>query len=371
MSRFFIVCGEASGELHASNLVKELKLRAPFAEFSGFGGKKIAAQGVDVVFDYEKIAFMGFKEVFLHLKTILSALKFCKTKLLEFKPDAVILFDYPGFNMRIAEFARKNGIIVIYYISPQIWAWKENRIKKIKRNIDLLICILPFEKKYYKKHNYEVQYFGHPLVKLIEAHKTDSDFIEKYKGKKVIAILPGSRKQELARMLAEMTKVVKYFSEYYFIVAASSNMDISCFEQVKLTTNIEIVFGKTYDVLSIAHAGIIKSGTSTLEAALFNLPMVVCYKTSAITYQLSKIFAKVKFISLVNLIANKPIVVELIQKNMNEISIKEELSKILNNENYRLNMLENYSKLKSELGNTEAYRSAAQYINEFLKKKFR
>jgi len=367
MPKYFLIAGEPSGDMHAAKLIRELKKLDSNSEFIAFGGEIMKSEGAEIIFDYKKIAFMGFIEVFLNLPQILSAMRKCKIAIRQIRPDAVILIDYPGFNLKIAAFAKSIGLKVIYYISPQIWAWKENRVKKIKKHIDQMICILPFEADFYKKHQYTAYYYGHPLIDTIKEFRPDSQFAEKYKNRKVIAVLPGSRKQEVNRMFEVMTRVAEYFPEYHFILAIASNIDVSLIEKFQLSENISMESGKTYDIMKIADAGIIKSGTSALEAAIFNLPQVVCYKTSPITYRLARFFAKVSFISLVNLIANRKIVCELIQHEMNAENIKMELDKILTDDQYRQNMLNGCAEVITKLGDGTTSSRVAKRIEDFLK----
>lgn len=363
MPKYFIIAGEASGDLHASNLVRELKKTDPSVVFTGIGGNRMKEQGVNIVFDSGKIAFMGFAEVFLHLPVIFKALRLCKKELLDFQPDAVILVDYPGFNMKIASFAKKHHFKVIYYILPQIWAWKVRRVFKLKKLVDLLICILPFEPDFYAKFNVKAFYCGHPLVSLVSEFQPDICFTERYKDKKVVAVLPGSRKQEVSEILPVLYPVFRLFPAYHFVIAATSNLSPSCYQLPEDIPNAEVVFDKSYDILHLAEAGIITSGTATLETALFNVPMMVCYKTSGLTYYISKQLIKVKYISLVNLINQEQTVKELIQHNFNPEEIKNELEKLLFDEKYRNEMKMAFQKLRDSLGSGSASQKAAAIIS--------
>ena len=367
--KYYFVAGEASGDLHGSKLLRELALIDTEATFRGFGGDKMAAFGLDIVVHYKKIAVMGFKEVFLNLRTVLNALKVAKNDILNFKPDVLILIDYPGFNLRMAKFAKEHGFKVIYYISPQLWAWKEGRIDTIRQNVDKMICILPFEKEYYAKWDYEVDYVGHPLVEAIETHQPSNDFITKHSltQKPIIAILPGSRKQEIQKILPVLVSVQKHFPNYKFVIAATSNFSADFYKAAAGSEDITLVFDETYDLLSNAKAGLITSGTATLETALFGLPLIVCYSTTSLTYHISKTFIKIKYISLVNLILDKPAVKELIQNELSSENITKELGKILEDEAYRNEMLGNLAQLKHVLGEEKASKKAANIIYTFIK----
>ncbi len=285
--RYYIIAGEASGDMHAANLVKEIKVLKPNFEFRGWGGDKMQAQGVTLVKHYRDLAFMGFIEVAQNLKTILSNLSFCKKDILSYKPDAVILVDYPGFNLRIAEFLKQNRIKVFYYISPQIWAWKQSRVHKIKRSVDKMLVILPFEKSFYKKFNYDVEFVGHPLLDEIqEITKSTDDFAQLHvpQNKKIVAIIPGSRTQEIASMLPIMLKSAKKFPEYNFVIAAAKSIPDDFYKKFSLDLNVFIVRNQTYCLLRYAHAAMVTSGTATLETALFAVPEVVCYKGNYFSY---------------------------------------------------------------------------------------
>ncbi|MEA3495252.1 MAG: lipid-A-disaccharide synthase [Bacteroidota bacterium] len=368
MSKYYIIAGEASGDLHGSNLISEIKKLDKNAVFRGIGGNMMEQQGVSLNEHYKNTAFMGFKEVILNLHKISKILKKCKSDILKFNPDVVILIDYPGFNFRIADFAKKNDFKVVYYISPQIWAWKENRIKKIKKNIDTLISILPFEQEFYKKHNYKVEYAGHPLVENINKFQADKNFLinNKLNDKELIAILPGSRKQEIQKILEVLISVKNDFKDYNFVIAGSSNFSESFYRDIIKDENIAIIFEKTYDILFHAKVALITSGTAVLEAALFELPLVVCYKTTSLNYQIFKRLAKVKYISLVNLILDKEAVKELIQSNLNKLNLKDELDLLLNDEK-RINQLkQNYQDLRILLGNANASKNAAEIINKTI-----
>jgi lipid-A-disaccharide synthase len=354
--RYYVVAGEASGDLHASNLIKQLVRKDPSAQFRGWGGDLMHAAGTTLVKHYRHLAFMGFAEVLLNIRTILNNLSFCKQDILEYKPDVLILVDYPGFNLRIAQWAKKQGIRVVYYISPTVWAWKENRIKTIKQSVDLMLVILPFEKPFYDKWNYEVTYAGHPLLDAIHDLPADELQFEK----PVIAILPGSRKQEIKAMLPIMLEVIPKFPDYEFVIAGASSIPDELYEEVIGDRKVPVIKNKTYALLRVSHAGLIKSGTSTLEAALFNVPQVVCYKASAISYAIARQLVKIKYISLVNLILDKPSVTELIQNDLNAERLVEELTLVLGPK--REAVLHDYQTLKNILGSGGASEKAADAI---------
>ena len=364
--KYYIISGEASGDLHGSNLMKALIEKDATAEIRFWGGDLMQEVGGTLVKHYRELAFMGFAEVLINIRTIFKNIKHCKKDVLEFKPDVLILIDYPGFNMRIAKFAKKQGIKVHYYISPQIWAWKENRIKKIKRDVDEMSVILPFEKDFYeKKHNFPVHFVGHPLIDAI-SNRTQVDeakFKEEYQlsNKPIIALLPGSRKQEIKKMLSIMLKMADKFKAYQFVIAGAPSQDFEFYQQFITSENVRFISNKTYDLLSISYAAIVTSGTATLETALFKVPEIVCYKTSWISYQIGKRLIDLKFISLVNLIMDKEVVKELIQNEFNVPNLEIELSKILE-ENNRRQLFSDYFDLELKLGGKGASKKVAELI---------
>ena len=366
--KYYIIAGEASGDLHGSNLITELKKLDPSASIRCWGGDKMQQAGAELVKHYRDLAFMGFTEVLMNLRTIFKNLAFCKEDILQNKPDALILIDYPGFNLRIAKWAKDQGIKVIYYISPQVWAWKENRVKMMKQTIDKMLVILPFEKEYYKnKWNWEVEYVGHPLVEVIERYKTQSKSVQ-LSGKPIIALLPGSRKQEILKKLPIMLEVSRSFPAHQFIVAKAPGVDEQFYDDLlKPYSNISYVSNQTYDLLLQSKAALVTSGTATLETALFGIPEVVCYKGSYLSYQIGKRLVKVKFISLVNLIMDKLVVKELIQNDLTANKLENELKQLLTSET-RISELQNdYKELKSLLskgGNASS--KAARSIVDFL-----
>ncbi len=372
--KYYIIAGEASGDLHASNLMKELKKNDPSAEFRFWGGDLMQQQGGTLVKHYRELAFMGFAEVAANLRTILNNIKLCKTDIRNYKPDAIILVDYPGFNLRIAEFAHNEDFRVFYYISPQIWAWKTSRVHKIKKFVDRMFVILPFEKGFYKKFNVDVDFVGHPLLDMIEQlPKEDPQAFRKknkLSGKLIIALLPGSRQQEISKILPLMLSVCSVFPDYQFVVGGAPSIDESYYRQFFTEGDVQIVFGQTHDLLRNSFAALVTSGTATLETALFEVPEVVCYKGSFISYHIAKMVVDkelVKYISLANLIMDREVVTELIQNDLNTENLKKELDLIINNkENYQ-RIKTDFISLKEKLGGAGASRKTAGLIMGYLK----
>ncbi len=366
--KFYFVVGERSGDLHASNLIKQLKLQHPGTEFRGLGGELMEQSGATLFKKYNEVAFMGFWEVFINLRVILKNLQEVQNDILRFAPDVIVLVDFAGFNMKIAAFAKLNNLKVFYYISPKIWAWNQKRAFKIKRLVDRMFVILPFEQEFYQKFDYKVDFVGNPVLDAIRSFSSDKDFAAQEKfTKPVIALLPGSRKQEVANMLTLLQTLSQNFPEFQFVVAAVSNLPATLYTDSLAGTGIRIVVDRTYDLLQIAYAAIVTSGTATLETALFEVPQVVVYKTSPITYTIAKSFIKVKYISLVNLVANKEVVKELIQKEFNEENLKNELKKCLYDKSFRQQQLENYKKMKETLGTIPASENTARLMLQYLK----
>ena len=365
--KYYIIAGEASGDLHGSNLIKEIKHLDPAASIRAWGGDLMKDAGASLVKHYRDLAFMGFLEVIKNLPTILQNIKFCKQDIEAWQPDVLVLIDYPGFNLRIADWAKKHGCKVVYYIAPQVWAWKENRVKKMKLCIDKMFCILPFEKDYFKnKWNWDVTYVGHPLLRVIESFKSTNPLVTD--NKKVIALLPGSRKQEIVKMLPIMLSVTPHFPAYTFMVAQAPGQDAPFYNRFLMGyANVTLIKNSTYDLLSIADAALVTSGTATLETALFKVPEVVCYKTSKFSYQIAKWLVKIKFISLVNLIMDKEIVQEIIQENLTEQHLTTALRNITENEAKRKEVMDNYQMLHTLLaaGGGEASAKVAQEIVAF------
>ncbi len=374
--RIYIIAGEASGDLHASNFVKELKLLYPQIELRGWGGDLMQNAGVNIVKHYRELAFMGFIEVIKNLRTILKNIKICVKDIEEYKPDAVFLVDYPGFNLRIAQKIKSKNYKIFYYISPQVWAWKQNRVHKIKKLVDKMFVILPFEKDFYKKFNFNVEFVGNPLLDAIHQYKCGvvacNDATNPFRlknnldDKKIIALLPGSRKQEILVKLPLMLSVIDNFSDYQFVVAAGPSLPSDFYDQFKIPQKVSIVTGQTYDLLNNSYAALVTSGTATLETALFNVPEVVCYKGSSASYQIAKRLIKVKYISLVNLICDKEVVKELIQHELNTANIKRELEKITLNQSYRDELMANYAQLHKMLGGPGASKNVANAVFKSL-----
>jgi len=363
--KYYIISGEASGDLHGSNLIKELRKLDTTADIRCWGGDKMQEAVAVLVKHYKELAFMGFVEVIKNLPTILQNIKFCKQDILQFKPDTLILIDYPGFNLRIAKWAKQKGIRVVYYIAPQVWAWKESRVKQMKLCIDKMLCILPFEKDYFKdKWNWDVEYVGHPLVEVIEQSKLQAGE-EALSDKPIVAILPGSREQEIIKKLPVMLSVSKSFPEYQFIVAQAPSIDESFYQPFLAPyPNVSCVQNRTYELLQQSKAALVTSGTATLETALFGVPEVVCYKAGNISYQIGKRLVKIKYISLVNLIMDRLVVKELIQDDMTTDKLAEELNTLLNDEQKKDRLSKDYKELKELLskgGNASA--KAAFSIN--------
>ncbi|GIZ09100.1 lipid-A-disaccharide synthase [Flavobacterium sp. UMI-01] len=369
--KYYIIAGEASGDLHGANLMKALYQEDPEAEIRFWGGDLMQQVGGTLVKHYRDLAFMGFAEVLFNLKTILGNIKICKNDIMAFQPEVIIFIDYPGFNMRIAQWAKKLGFKTHYYISPQIWAWKENRIKAIKRDIDKMFVILPFEKTFYEdKHHFPVAFVGHPLIDAIHNQKdsTSANFRTEHhlSDKPIIALLPGSRKQEITKMLAGMLSVVDDFPDYQFVIAGAPSQDFSFYEPFITQQNIHFVANKTYALLQNATAALVTSGTATLETALFKVPEVVCYKGNWISYQIAKRIITLKYISLVNLIMDEEVVTELIQDDFNPKNIKRELSKILEPA-HRTALVQKYDALEHKLGGRGASQKTAHLIVSDLK----
>lgn len=371
--KYYLIAGEASGDLHGANLMKALKKEDPQADFRFWGGDLMRAVGGTEVKHYRELAFMGFAEVAMNLGTILKNIKNCKKDIEAYKPDVIIFIDYPGFNFQIMKWARKKGYRTHYYISPQIWAWKEGRIKDIKRDVDQMYVILPFEKEFYEdKHNFRVHFVGHPLIDAIyNREQVNPEVFKKENGldnRPIVALLPGSRKQEIKKMLEIMISVAPDFKEHQFVIAGAPSQEKSFYETFITTKNVHFVTNKTYDLLSISAAALVTSGTATLETALFKVPQVVCYKGNRISYEIAKRVIKLDYISLVNLILKKPAVTELIQTEFNTARLKEELAQILD-PTIRAEMFWDYYELEQALGGRGASEKTAQLIYGELKGK--
>jgi len=367
--KYYIIAGEASGDLHGSNLIKALKIKDKEANIRCWGGDLMEKAGGTLVKNYKDMGFMGFIEVVTNINKIFKNIAFCKTDIAKFNPDVIIFIDYSGFNLRIASWAKENNFKTNYYISPQIWASRESRIHKIKRDIDAMYVILPFEKEFYeKKHQYPVNFVGHPLIDAIDdlPRTLDNIFREENKlhpTKPIIALLPGSRKQEVQKMLTLMLSVVESFPDYQFVIAGAPSLDLDFYLPFLKASQVSLISNKTYDLLSLSHAALVTSGTATLETALFKVPQVVCYRAHWISYAIAKRIITLKFISLVNLIMDKEVVKELIQNDLNTKNIKTELSKILEGP-YRATQIEAYTLLEKKLGGKGASEKAADLIVE-------
>lgn len=366
--KYYIIAGEASGDLHASHLVREMLASDRNAEFRGFGGDQMQAAGVSITKHYKEMAYMGFTEVAMHLRTILKNITLCKKDIEAFAPDAIILVDYPGFNFRIAPFAKSLGIKVIWYISPQLWAWNSGRVKKIKAYVDLLLVILPFEEAFYRQYDYSAHYVGHPLTDNLLTRMRDPLFFRvlNIPEQPAIAVLPGSRKQEIIRNLNIMLSVASDFRECQFIVACAPGIEKRFYDRFRKEQNINYVYNKTYDLLQNSVAAMVTSGTATLETALFQVPQLVCYKGSLISYLIAKQLIHVKYISLVNLILDKEAVPELIQFRFSKKYLSPALDRLLYNNDYRMQMIEDYTHLRELLGEGGASERAAEKIRTFM-----
>lgn len=369
--KYYIIAGEASGDLHGSNLMKELKALDKEATFRFWGGDRMLAQGGTIVKHINELAFMGFWEVLINLRTILANIKHCKKDLLAWKPDVLVLIDYPGFNLRMAEFAKMHGIRVVYYISPQIWAWKQSRVKKIRRDVDKMIVILPFEKEFYNRFGVDVEFPGHPLLDAIGEYQqgdTHQAFINEngLPDKPIIALLPGSRDQEIASTLKVMASVAHTFPQYQFVVAGLKGHPETFYMEQIGANDVKLVFGQTYRLLAHSKAALVTSGTATLETALFGVPQAVCYRAGKISYQIAKRLVKVKYISLVNLVLDRPLLRELIQNDLHKKELSAELQRLLFDPDHIAKINSGYSELREKLGGEGASKKAAKIIANFL-----
>ncbi len=363
--KYYILVGEASGDLHASNLMKALQQQDVNADFRFWGGDLMQAVGGTLVKHYKERAFMGFAEVILNLRTILGMFKFCKQDIEKYKPDHIIFIDNSGFNLRIAKWAKQQNFQTNYYIAPQVWASRAGRVKDIKRDIDRMFVTLPFEEDFYKKYDYKVHFVGHPLLDAIADRSQVDEKVFKKKhnlsNKQIIALLPGSRKQEINKMLSVMLKMADKFHDFQFVIAGAPSQDYEFYKQFIKTDNVKFITNKTYDLLSISYAALVTSGTATLETALFKVPQVVCYKGGWLSYQIAKRIITLKFISLVNLIMDREVVTELIQNDFNEKHLERELRKILDDQ-YRQEMFGDYYDLEQKLGGAGASKNTAKLI---------
>ncbi len=367
--RYYLVAGEASGDLHGANLMKALKDEDASAEFRYYGGDKMQAEGGTLVKHYAEMAFMGFTEVVLNLLTILRNMKACKADIEGWQPDVLILIDFPGFNLKIAHFAKEKGIRVCYYISPKVWAWNQKRVLKIKRDVDKMFCILPFEVDFYKKWGMNVDYVGNPLLDEKTQFVVNAQFRENNNltDGDIIALLPGSRKQEIERLLPEMLSITESFPHQQFVIAAAPSFHKDYYTQFMGTKNVKLVFSQTYDLLNVAKAAVVASGTATLETALFHVPQVVVYKGGTISIAIARLLVNIRFISLVNLIMDRGVVKELIQEECNTKNITENLLMLLSGSK-REEMLADYKELAILMGEPGASGRTAKLITAYLKK---
>lgn len=368
--KYYIIAGEASGDLHGSNLMKALLKLDTKADIRFWGGDLMAEAGGTLVKHYKERAFMGFVEVITNLNKIFKDISFCKSDIETFNPDVIVFIDNSGFNLRIAKWAKAAGFRTNYYISPQVWASRASRVKAIKRDIDAMYVILPFVEPFYKKYDYDVSFVGHPLIDAIANREQVGEFKfrEQHQlgNKPIIALLPGSRKQEITKMLSVMLSLVDQYPDYQFVIAGAPSQEFSFYKTFIKSTDVKFIDNKTYDLLSISTAALVTSGTATLETALFKVPQVVCYKGSAISYQIAKRIITLKFISLVNLVMDREVVTELIQNDFNEKRLKTELDKILDTENRKKIFLD-YYELEKKLGGRGASEKTAKLIYESLK----
>ncbi|SNR38889.1 lipid-A-disaccharide synthase [Hymenobacter mucosus] len=368
--KYYLIAGERSGDFHAANLMRELRQQDPQAEFRCWGGDMMQAAGGELVHHYQEMAIMGFWEAATSILKFRGYLKECQQDLLTYKPDVVILVDYAGFNMRVAKFAKANGVKVFYYISPKIWAWNQGRVHKVKALVDKMFVILPFEEEFYQRFDYKVDYIGNPTADAVGEHRKTDDFHERNgldPMRPIIAVLPGSRKQEIEEMLYEMVAILPPFLDYQFIVAGVDNLDRNYYANFE-RNNVRILFDQTYDLLAHATAALVTSGTATLETALFDVPQVVCYRTSAVSYTISKAVIKVPYISLVNLIAGKEVVKELIQSEFNSRNLVTELKKITADEGFIAEQKAGYAEIREKLGQQRAAAKAAKLMVGYLGK---
>ncbi len=372
--KYYLIAGEASGDLHGSNLVKALQKEDPAAEIRAWGGDLMSEAGATVVKHYRDLAFMGFLEVVKNLRTIMRNFRFCKSDVLAFQPDVLILIDYPGFNLRMAKWAKSQGIRVFYYISPQLWAWHSSRVHQIKANVERMFVILPFETDFYRQYDYEVDFVGHPLLDVIADRPHNPALLSELRlnNDPIIALLPGSRRQEIQRMLSVMLQVIPDFPNAQFVIAGAPAIPRSYYEQIIQRTHIPekareqlyIAENRTYDLLQYSHAALVTSGTATLETALFGVPQVVCYSGNPLSYWIARRLVNVKYISLVNLIIDRPLVKELIQHELTPENLKSELHALLSDK--RTDMLEGYRDLQKALGESGASARAAKLMVNLL-----
>ncbi len=365
--KYYLIAGERSGDLHGANLMQALKEKDPQAVMRCWGGDAMQQAGGTLVKHFRDLAFMGFWEVATNIRTIFNLLRFCRKDVLAFQPDVLILIDYPGFNMRMAKFAHQQGIRVFYYISPKLWAWNQSRAKKVKAYVDRMFVILPFEQAFYQQFDYPVDYVGNPLLDAIRHFEPDASFAAQYAAAPVVAVLPGSRRQEVQHILTVMMAVAVHFPAYQFLVAAVDNLPDELYAPARQMDNVHVITHKTYDILHLAQAAIVTSGTATLETALFEVPQVVCYKMSPVTYQIAKRVIQVPYISLVNLIVQEAVIPELIQSALNPERLEEALAAILKDSPQRKQQVEGYQRLKELIGTYRPSEQAATLMLAYLK----
>ncbi|WP_324676803.1 lipid-A-disaccharide synthase [Hymenobacter sp. GOD-10R] len=367
--KYYLIAGERSGDFHASHLMHALRHQDATAEFRCWGGDMMAAEGGELVHHYQEMAIMGFLEAATSILKFRRYLRECQRDLLAYRPDVLILVDYAGFNLRVAKFAKQHGIKVFYYISPKIWAWNQGRVHKVKALVDRMFVILPFESEFYQRFGYEVDYIGNPTADAVAEHPANPDFYAHNKlatDKPIIAVLPGSRKQEIEAMLYVMLSILPPFLNYQFVVAGVDNLDPNYYAHFE-RNNVRIIFGQTFDLLQHAKAALVTSGTATLETALFGVPQVVCYRTSGITYAIGKAVIKVPYISLVNLIVGREVVKELIQGEFNSRNLVMELKKVTADEEFIAQQKAGYVELQEKLGRHNAADKAAKLMVEYLR----
>jgi lipid-A-disaccharide synthase len=370
--KYYIIAGERSGDLHGGNLIRAIKSHDHSAHFRGFGGDYMKEVGADIIVHYNEMAFMGFLEVAKNFRTISRYIKKCKQDILQYNPDVIILIDYAGFNQRMSRFGKDNGIKVFYYITPKVWAWWQRRALQLKATVDRMFVILPFEKDFFRKYDCEVDYVGNPVLDAVKSHKADPDFLTKNNfstGKPLVAILPGSRKQELQNMAPVLAEAIKKFPEYQFAVAGINNLDKNLYAPFTGRANVKLVFEDTYNLLLNSNAAIVTSGTATLETGLFKVPQVVVYRTSPISYRIAKSFISVGFISLINLIAGREVIKELIQIHANADKIGNELQRLLQDQDYRLKIMKDYDEIYKKLDIGSASENTGRLMVKYLTEK--
>lgn len=367
--RYYLIAGERSGDLHGGNLIRALRQHDPGFEGRGFGGSDMQQAGMELTVHYEKLAFMGFTAVLTNFRKISAIMTQCKADILSFKPDVIILIDYGGFNLRIAQFAKSQGLKVFFYISPKVWAWNTKRAWKLKASVDRMFCILPFEKEFYKKFDWDVDYVGNPVLDAIKKFKPDPDFLRKNNlpaDKKIVALLPGSRKMELKRVVPMLAEVAKLNTDVQFVVGAVKTLPFELYDSLTNIPNVKLVFESTYDVLSNATAAMVTSGTATLETALFKVPEVLMYKTTILEEAIVRSLIKIKWLGLVNLILNRNAVKELYQAEMTVPKLNKELDRLLHDEDYRNRLLKDYGELYKILDTGSASENAAKLMVGYL-----